>query len=147
MKPFDHFFVAYIEAALWSSNDDEGTPFNSKFDRHQIHPHCLSAMEKECRAFLAQNIQTIDQAIEAHPGFTFTSAGHDFWLTRNHHGAGFWDRGLGDFSDQLTASANGFDAQDIYVGDDGLLYVSGLEPDRIVRVSALPDNVLPSYVW
>ena len=29
-------------------------------------------------------------------------AGHDFALTRNGHGTGFWDRGLGDIGDMLT---------------------------------------------
>lgn len=28
--------------------------------------------------------------------------GHDVWLTRNGHGAGFWDRGLGALGDRLT---------------------------------------------
>ena len=29
--------------------------------------------------------------------------GHDLWLTRNHHGAGFWDRGYPkDLADRLT---------------------------------------------
>ena len=28
--------------------------------------------------------------------------GHDFYLTREHHGAGFWDRGLGDLGRHLT---------------------------------------------
>ena len=27
---------------------------------------------------------------------------HDFLLTRNGHGAGFWDRGLGEIGDKLT---------------------------------------------
>lgn len=27
---------------------------------------------------------------------------HDYWLTRNGHGAGFWDRGLGDAGQRLT---------------------------------------------
>lgn len=29
-------------------------------------------------------------------------AGHDFYLTRNGHGAGFWDRGLGAAGDMLS---------------------------------------------
>ena len=31
---------------------------------------------------------------------------HDYWLTRNRHGAGFWDRGLGDLGDRLTELAH-----------------------------------------
>ncbi len=34
--------------------------------------------------------------------------GHDFILTRNGHGAGFWDRGLGDAGRRLTDAAKTF---------------------------------------
>ena len=30
------------------------------------------------------------------------------WLTRNRHGAGFWDRGLGRVGDILTEVAHSF---------------------------------------
>ncbi len=33
-------------------------------------------------------------------------SGHDFALTRNHHGAGFWDRGYGEIGTRLTAAAH-----------------------------------------
>jgi hypothetical protein len=39
------------------------------------------------------------------------SFGTDFVLTRNHHGAGFWDRGLGDLGDRLTEWAQTFGDQ------------------------------------
>jgi hypothetical protein len=47
---------------------------------------------------------------------------HDFWLTRNHHGAGFWDGDYGKYGDKLTAIAQTFSEVDLYVGDDGLIY-------------------------
>ena len=50
-------------------------------------------------------------------------AGHDFWLTRNGHGAGFWDRGLGDRGQRLTDEAHVYGEATAYVGDDGLIYV------------------------
>lgn len=37
----------------------------------------------------------------------------DFWLTRNRHGAGFWDRGAGDVGKRLTQAAHGFGEQDV----------------------------------
>jgi hypothetical protein len=36
---------------------------------------------------------------------TAEQIGHDFSLTRNHHGAGFWDRGWGELGDELTDAA------------------------------------------
>lgn len=58
--------------------------------------------------------------------YTPEQAGHDFWLTRNGHGAGFWDRGLGDTGKQLTnACGHGtrWQSVDLYAGDDGKLYI------------------------
>ncbi len=52
-----------------------------------------------------------------------TQVGYDFWLTRNHHGAGFWDRGLGELGERLTRAANAYGEAYLYVGDDGLTYL------------------------
>ena len=41
--------------------------------------------------------------------------GHDFWLTRNRHGAGFWDRGLGEVGDKLTRLSHGFGGVEPYI--------------------------------
>lgn len=48
--------------------------------------------------------------------------GHDFYMTRNGHGVGFWDRGLGEMGEWLTRMANPFGEASVYVGDDGNLY-------------------------
>ena len=48
---------------------------------------------------------------------------HDFHLTRNRYGAGFWD---GDYptwlGDYLTRESHKFPEIEFYVGDDGLIY-------------------------
>jgi hypothetical protein len=48
-------------------------------------------------------------------------AGHDFALTRNGHGAGFWDRGLGEAGDKLTEACRPYGASNAYYSadDDG----------------------------
>jgi hypothetical protein len=50
--------------------------------------------------------------------------GYRFWLTRNHHGAGFWD---GDYpkeiGEALTKLSHEFGETDAYVGDDGKLHL------------------------
>ena len=49
--------------------------------------------------------------------------GHDFWLTRNHHGAGFWDRDLSNGRGEiLTQIAHSFGELSPYVGDDGQIH-------------------------
>lgn len=51
------------------------------------------------RMYLAQRKRNeVDGSASAH-------FGHDLLLTRDHHGAGFWDRGLGELGEYLTERA------------------------------------------
>ena len=45
-------------------------------------------------------------------------AGHDFALTRNGHGAGFWDRGLGTVGDMLSDEAKAYGSHSVYIEVD-----------------------------
>ena len=53
---------------------------------------------------------------------------YDFWLTRQGHGAGFWDGDYADDTDDvgdaLTEVAKGFGECYVDVGDDGQLYLN-----------------------
>lgn len=48
--------------------------------------------------------------------------GHDLWYTSNHHGVGYWDRGLGELGEDLSKQAHTFSEASLYKGDDGHLY-------------------------
>lgn len=120
------FAAAYIEAALWSSTDDDGTPLDSGLDRDDIAPETLAEMLADCRAFYEAN----ETAIHCEGGPTgpdgssqVEMAGHDFWLTRCGHGAGFWD---GDWPEPhaatLTAASESMGNIDLCLGDDGKIY-------------------------
>ncbi len=115
----DKFTRAYIEAALWSSTDNSdasgGLPLDFSFGVEEIAPETLASILDDCTAFQEAHANDI--------GDNLVQAGHDFWLTRNHHGAGFWD---GDWPDdvgeRLTEASHAFGSVDLYVGDDGLIY-------------------------
>ena len=74
-----------------------------------------------CRDCLLEeiDIQSIDPA----------QFGHDFWLTRNHHGAGFWDRGYGPaqttLGDRLTKLCKPYGEASLEVGPGDKLYHIG----------------------
>lgn len=110
----DQFSAAYIECALWSSLDDE-TPMDSLYSIDDIAAAALASMMADCAAFCDANAADIGDEHER--------AGHDFWLTRNGHGCGFWD---GDWSeevgDRLTKASEAYGECDLYVGDDGFIY-------------------------
>lgn len=80
-------------------------------------------MEEDCRKFFEDNYDILKSLY----GTRLSSHGYDFWLTRNGHGAGFWDRGYGEAGDKLSKAADAFGVCDLYVGDDGLLYIVGAE--------------------
>lgn len=81
------FIDAYIECLLWSSLDDNNEPLDSHYTFDDLSPQSVSRISCECSRFLwiagYYNINL--SGLEA-------QAGHDFWLTRNGHGTGFWDR-------------------------------------------------------
>lgn len=113
----DEMFEGYVTCALWSSTDDNDVPLDRGYGPDDIDADTLDAMRDDCKSFAESNVDDL-------AGMDAGQAGHDFWLTRNHHGAGFWDRGLGDRGDRLTEASRPFGESDLYVGDDGTVYVS-----------------------
>ena len=123
------FLRGYITCALWSSPGDDDEPLDSTHDKTNLAGETLQAMKNDCAKFMADNEKDLDEYTQnrAIPrGADYTEAdcaGHDFWLTRNGHGAGFWDRGLGELGDRLSEAADAFGESHLYAGDDGKLYL------------------------
>jgi len=120
----DYFTISYITTALWSSNDDDGNPLDGYCDRDDIAPQSLADMVEDCKRFQNTYAELLKGAYESVQGYDESMAGHDFWLTRNHHGAGFWDRGLGTVGEALTKAAHMEGSIDLYIGDDGKVYAA-----------------------
>lgn len=116
MKTMTAFLKSYIETALWSSTDEDGHPLDDNYGEEDIAPGALATMEADCDRFQSEYAELL-----ASLG---SSAGHNFWLTRNWHGAGFWDLGLGAIGEALSEAAKLEGSCDLYIGDDGLIYVS-----------------------
>ena len=114
----DEFTKAYIECALWASTNDEGAPLDRDFGISNLHFTARARMVEDCEDFQAKYPSLLDLS-----GLTKEQQGHDFWLTRNRHGAGFWDRGLPvEIGKALTTAAHSYGSCDLYVGDDGQVY-------------------------
>jgi hypothetical protein len=114
----------YLETALWSSTGEDGEPLDDDHSTDDIAPAALAQARADVESFLDSNADLIDQAKALVPTYNDASVAHDFWLTRNGHGAGFWDRGLGAVGDELTKNAKPYGECDPYVGDDGLVYLT-----------------------
>lgn len=129
----DEFIEAYIECALWSTNDEStpggGEPLDQNYGFGDIAPDCLAAMVADCKRFQDHNREEIETwdlvRICGCPPLPSPDemAGHDFWLTRNGHGAGFWDGDWGEkIGKQLTDACREYPEVCLYVGDDGKIY-------------------------
>lgn len=117
-RGLDAFTRGYIEAALWSSTDDNDRQLDKNYGREDIAFGTLKRMVKDAREFQKDNAKALDKS-----GLSDSKAGYDFWLTRNHHGAGFWDEGT-SMDRELTDAAHAYGSFDLYVGDDGKVHGS-----------------------
>jgi hypothetical protein len=118
----DQFTQAYIETLFWADchPDSECADMNVS----DMADETLASIKADCEAFQKLAKRSLDLAYNyATLDYNEASAGHDFWLTRQGHGAGFWDRGLGAVGEQLTKDAKSFGECWPYKGDDGKLYI------------------------
>lgn len=117
------FWGGYVDAALWSSSDNSddsgGDPLDANYSVADIDEESFTHMQSECAAFIFRNRRVLLAS-----GLTPEVAGHCFWLNRNRHGTGFWDRDIGEFGRILNDASHAFGDCDLYVGDDGKVYAS-----------------------
>lgn len=116
-----HYFIT----AMWSSLDTSGqetdnddTHLDENYCLDDIAPITIDRANKDIGKFLEQASHLIDD-------LDLNQVMHDFWLTRNGHGVGFWD---GDYEEkageELTNICEKFGEIDLYSGDNGKLYFS-----------------------
>lgn len=122
----DQFLRSYLVAMLWTDLPD-GLVGRGVFDGSDACERWLKRItrksreqsEADCRRFCLLSGPLIDSDPKR--------AATDFWLTRNGHGAGFWDGdwshiepvapGFHDAGGQLTAIAKLFGQQETYVAN------------------------------
>ena len=126
------FERGFLTAALWTMDDDAPSGEYSTSGRFeqlfpQIDQQSLHTMlEGDCKKFQEDNKILLSQAGDA------SQNGHDFLLSRNGHGCGFFDRGYDNeaegstlsVGDVLTDLCHAYGECDLYEGDDGKLYFS-----------------------
>jgi hypothetical protein len=97
-----------------------GEPLDGLYSFDDLAPATIQSFKEDCTDFAQSNTELIHSS-----NMELEQVGHDFWLTRNGHGAGFWDRNLGVTGDKLSEAATVYGTYggcDLYVGDDGLIY-------------------------
>lgn len=109
----------YIVTALWSSNDNRvdpeghGLPLDDNYGPDDLTDDAHATMREDCADFIVDQWETI-RDLDAE------QVGHDFWLTRNHHGAGFWDGDYPeDIGQKLTDASHAYGDADLDSVGDG----------------------------
>lgn len=129
-KQFDSFTQGYIEAIFFTECHSDN-PEMEDCSLDDASPEMLARIVEDCKDFqegcsrdsLGRSL--LDLAYDyAAVDYDDHRAGVDFWLTRNRHGAGFWDRGLGLVGKNLTDMAHAYSEANLYKGDDGKLYLA-----------------------
>ena len=115
MKTTSNDFVdSYIDAILWTAELESG--------KVRIPRATLAKIKSDCEGFIYANQELIDAAIE---WYGVERCAIDFWLTRNRHGAGYWEGDLPkELGEKLTTAAHAVGEQ--CVGSyRGWLYIDG----------------------
>jgi hypothetical protein len=114
---FDRFTAAYVEAIFFTDGGEDNPEFYG-LGMYDFSEKTLRQIYEDCRVFQKYNTEYLPQA------GTPEQNGHDFWLTRNHHGAGFWDRGYAKpIADRLVTASQMHKPVSLTLGDDGKLYL------------------------
>ena len=101
-------------------NNLQSKPIES-FTREDIDPNSLIQAYLDIKNFItAAGSVAVSEALEVGDKFQL---GMDFWLSRNGHGAGFFDRNY-EHGDELQNTARSQKEVDLYIGDDNKLHFS-----------------------
>lgn len=130
-KFIKEMLIAYLEIALtltadyynenhyYDEDEEEEREDWDNFTIYDISQDSWSKAKIDCIKFLSKIPLTMIVNLDA------GEIGSDFWLTRNGHGAGFWDRGYDDdVEKKLMDSVKQFGTQDLYLGNNNELHLS-----------------------
>lgn len=93
----------------------EGAPLDAHFDITNFTNGALLMAIRDCTDFQETNADDLLDEDD-------TRTGHDFWLTRNGHGCGFWDGDYDEYKgNRLTLDAETYGPAYIVVNSDGTL--------------------------
>lgn len=121
---FNEFLNGYIDALLWSSVVllDRYVDEIVNADQFELSEEAKVKCESDCRKFFDNNTDALSDVTVRNKSYQYgySDAGHDFALTRNDHGAGFWEH-TGESWDNLFYSSKDFGETDLFVNEDNQL--------------------------
>ncbi len=129
----DEMVSGYLVCALWAGlnwsvttdhggTEDNPVPWDDDYDISDISSEAITVAREFCGEFYIANA---DDLATYFPGSEPGQWGHDLYLTRNGHGAGFWDRYYGSDDSIRSAGRRLSEAAKVYGEADFFLDVDG----------------------
>jgi hypothetical protein len=115
-RQHDAFLSGYRDCAEWcgcvigNGHNEHATP--GSLDQPWS-AEALDAMRADCARFIEANRADLDEAAALGPNWM--SLGHDLFLSRNGHGAGYFDRGREPVWQRLQRAAQAHGAVDFTI--------------------------------
>ncbi|MEI9553724.1 hypothetical protein [Enterobacter hormaechei] len=118
------FIAGYIEAMFFaeSATDSDGEEIES-LAGYELSAEAVDAARLDCARFMDVAPLLLKGAMLAGVDYDHTQAGRDLWFSRQGHGVGFWDRGLGAIGDKLHDVAQTFGSKNLFINDAGFIEV------------------------
>jgi len=124
----DIAFNGYLGLVLALATLDDGESLDTVYEITDIHPSAIAKSKEDCLAFVEQNQIVIDYLI-SDEYLSLDRIMADFLLVRSGTSVSFSDRPITRvLAELLDTSASKFSNPEFYVGDDGIVYLSGSEP-------------------
>ena len=97
-----------------SDEEESNLPDYFEWSYSDIDTKSLKEIIADCEGFMDE---CVEADIDLEEDWGLEQAGHDFWLTRNGHGAGFWDRGKGALGNKLSEMAKVYGSVSAFIAD------------------------------
>lgn len=114
----DDFIIGYIAALKWATSyiqdDDPDCQFES-LEEFELSPESYVRVQEHCTEFCKNHGADLEdyagrRSFRRWDGSAFEHVGHDFFLSQQGHGTGFWDRNCGSVGDRLHEATRGTEA-------------------------------------
>ena len=98
---------------MWSETDENGENFDGM--GYDFSEDTQNEILADCAAFVDVHLDILTRK-------NASQAGHDFCLSRNGHGAGFWDGCWPEYGDKLHEDSKPYGSFHLYLTDDHELH-------------------------
>lgn len=123
-EDFRNLLSGYLQAALVTEAPADN-PEVASWSAIELDDGAFMTMAVELYPIYWELVPLATASVSKHGPALWSEMGRDLWLTRNNHGAGFWDGDWPETGDQLTQIAQGMGEISLVRGSNGLLFWEG----------------------